>query len=580
MLLRNLMWTLEGAPLEIRLPMWCHVNISTGRRASGNAPSVHLSKGAFQMTRLIRKDATLVFLYLTCSFLFWLAIFGGRKRHLFGTRNFLGYPQTSYGLESRTYAPQYSYASRQYYPPSKPRPQYYPPPQPEPQYYMPSQDRGSDKKRLQRRYSRIADNYNSLDQVTEALANAGLESSNLIVGIDFTKSNEWTASTHDQDVFSFYPDEIFCNGFEEDLSHYKELVPHLRLAGPTSFAPIIEMAMTIVEKSSGQYHVLVIIADGQVTRSVDTQRGQLSPQEQKTVDAIVQASKLPLSIVLVGVGDGPWDMMEFDDNIPVRAGGGSSSDRGGGGEIRRAVGSGSMDSLESRWVFPGEDEYEIEDEEDNTDVSYGAGVDFEDEDSSVQSLIRTKPRVDSFDAEALEVHGAYRSNYEDFGIGRIIIHAFHTLGVVFGDVGTSPLYTFSVMFSKAPINEDEDVIGELSLVLYNLLVIPLVKYVLIILWANDDGEDTRISGFMLKVLSPELERSLKIKERLESPLTLNKLLLMLVLAGTSMVIADRVVTPAMSVMSSVGGQRLELVQLNKVTVIPCCYQLYKTLLLC
>lgn len=221
-------------------------------------------------------------------------------------------------------------------------------------------------KKLDKRYSRIADSYTSLEQVTEALARAGLESSNLIVGIDFTKSNEWTgsrsfhrkslhhvgdgfnpyeqaisiigktlaafdednlipcygfgdASTHDQDVFSFYPQDRFCNGFEDVLSRYREIVPQLKLSGPTSFAPVIEQAMTIVEQSGGQYHVLLIIADGQVTRSVDTKRGQLSTQEQKTVDAIVEASKLPLSIVLVGVGDGPWDMMkEFDDNIPDR----------------------------------------------------------------------------------------------------------------------------------------------------------------------------------------------------------------------------------------------------------------------
>jgi E3 ubiquitin-protein ligase RGLG len=114
--------------------------------------------------------------------------------------------------------------------------------------------------------------------VTEALARAGLESSNLIVGIDFTKSNEWTgarsfnrkslhfigsspnpyeqaitiigrtlaafdednlipcygfgdASTHDQDVFSFNSEDRFCNGFEEVLSRYKEIVPQLKLAG-------------------------------------------------------------------------------------------------------------------------------------------------------------------------------------------------------------------------------------------------------------------------------------------------------------------------------------------------------------
>ncbi|XP_019185590.1 PREDICTED: E3 ubiquitin-protein ligase RGLG2-like isoform X1 [Ipomoea nil] len=272
------------------------------------------------------------------------------------------YPQTAYPPQ-----PQESYN----YPVQHAYPSYAPPPPQEQQYPPPSQDFASrnhapPQRRLDRRYSRIADNYNSLEEVTEALARAGLESSNLIVGIDFTKSNEWTgkksfngrslhnighglnpyeqaisiigktlaafdddnlipcfgfgdASTHDQDVFSFYPDERFCNGFEEVLSQYREIAPRLKLAGPTSFAPVIEMAMTIVEQSGGQYHVLLIIADGQVTRSVDTGRGQLSPQEQKTVDAIVEASKFPLSIILVGVGDGPWDMMkEFDDNIPAR----------------------------------------------------------------------------------------------------------------------------------------------------------------------------------------------------------------------------------------------------------------------
>lgn len=222
-------------------------------------------------------------------------------------------------------------------------------------------------RRFDRRYSVIADQYHTINQVVDALAQAGLESSNLIVGVDFTKSNEWTgknsfhgrslhhigdtpnpyehaisiigstlsnfdddnlipcygfgdASTHDRDVFSFYPDDRPCNGFPESLKRYRELVPHVRLAGPTSFAPIIEMAMTIVEKSGGQYHVLLIIADGQVTRSVDTDVGRLSPQEQMTVDAMVKASELPLSIVLVGVGDGPWDMMkQFDDNIPARS---------------------------------------------------------------------------------------------------------------------------------------------------------------------------------------------------------------------------------------------------------------------
>ncbi|KAL4185842.1 hypothetical protein AMTRI_Chr10g232790 [Amborella trichopoda] len=110
-----------------------------------------------------------------------------------------------------------------------------------------------------------------------------------------------------------------CKGFKEALGRYRERVPHLRLAGPTSFAPIIKSAVNIVERSGGQYHVLLIIADGQVTRSVETEHGHLSPQEKDTVNAIVEASEFPMSIILVGVGDGPWDMKrQFNDKIPAR----------------------------------------------------------------------------------------------------------------------------------------------------------------------------------------------------------------------------------------------------------------------
>ncbi|XWS10531.1 hypothetical protein CRYUN_Cryun38cG0003400 [Craigia yunnanensis] len=222
------------------------------------------------------------------------------------------------------------------------------------------------KQSAKQKYGFITDNFSTLEQVTRALRDSGLESSNLIVGIDFTKSNEWTgkvsfnnrslhaigdapnpyekaisiigktlapfdednlipcfgfgdATTHDTEVFSFHNDHSSCHGFEEVLACYKKIVPNLRLAGPTSYALVIDAAIDIVENSGGQFHVLVIIADGQVTRSVDTGDRELSPQEEKTINSIVNASLYPLSIVLVGVGDGPWeDMKNFDDKIPSR----------------------------------------------------------------------------------------------------------------------------------------------------------------------------------------------------------------------------------------------------------------------
>lgn len=58
---------------------------------------------------------------------------------------------------------------------------------------------------------------------------------------------------------------------------------------------------------------------------------------------------------------------------------------------------------------------------------------------------------------------------------------------MFGDIGTSPLYVFHNTFPKG-IDDPEDIIGALSLIIYSLTIIPLIKYVLVVLRANDNGQ--------------------------------------------------------------------------------------------
>lgn len=70
--------------------------------------------------------------------------------------------------------------------------------------------------------------------------------------------------------------------------------------------------------------------------------------------------------------------------------------------------------------------------------------------------------------------------------------AFQSLGVVFGDLGTSPLYVFYNIFPHG-IEDTEQVIGALSLIIYSLTLIPLVKYVFIVLRANDNGQGMNMS---------------------------------------------------------------------------------------
>ncbi|XP_061359598.1 putative potassium transporter 12 isoform X1 [Gastrolobium bilobum] len=203
---------------------------------------------------------------------------------------------------------------------------------------------------------------------------------------------------------------------------------------------------------------------------------------------------------------------------------------------------------------------------------------------SIRRRLMKKPkRVDSFDVEAMEIAGSHDHHFKDASLLPTLALAFQTLGVVYGDLGTSPLYVFADVFGKVSVESDVDVLGALSLVMYTITLIPLAKYVFVVLKANDNGEggtfalyslicryanvnmlpnrqpaDERISSFRLKLPTPELERALNIKEVLERKSTLKTLLLLLVLLGTSMIIGDGILTPAISVTSAISGLQDEI----------------------
>lgn len=69
------------------------------------------------------------------------------------------------------------------------------------------------------------------------------------------------------------------------------------------------------------------------------------------------------------------------------------------------------------------------------------------------------------------------------------------MGVIYGDIGTSPLYVYSSTFSEAPSRRN--LIGVLSIIIWSLSLMVTVKYILIILWADNDGEGGTFSTYAL-----------------------------------------------------------------------------------
>jgi len=117
------------------------------------------------------------------------------------------------------------------------------------------------------------------------------------------------------------------------------------------------------------------------------------------------------------------------------------------------------------------------------------------------------------------------------------------LGVVFGDIGTSPLYTMREVFaSHHPLATTPDnVLGILSLILWSLILVVTVKYVTFILRADNRGE----GGIMALIALAKSTVPTDLKRR--------RFILLAGIIGACMFFADGMITPAISVLSAVEG---------------------------
>jgi len=99
----------------------------------------------------------------------------------------------------------------------------------------------------------------------------------------------------------------------------------------------------------------------------------------------------------------------------------------------------------------------------------------------------TVPRQDSLYRDATRAAGGGNHDGQQDGWARTLRLAFQCVGVLYGDIGTSPLYVYSSTFTGG-IRHTDDLLGVLSLIIYSFLLFTIIKYVYIALRANDDGD--------------------------------------------------------------------------------------------
>ncbi len=122
--------------------------------------------------------------------------------------------------------------------------------------------------------------------------------------------------------------------------------------------------------------------------------------------------------------------------------------------------------------------------------------------------------------------------------------AFSAIGVVFGDIGTSPLYAIKEVFHGGLPTDTVHVLGVLSLIFWAITLVVTTKYAIFIMRADNKGE-----GGIMALMALALHGSKDNTERKLFIVTIG-------LLGAALFYGDSMITPAISVLSAVEGLRI------------------------
>ncbi|KAH6896769.1 potassium transporter-domain-containing protein [Thelonectria olida] len=172
-----------------------------------------------------------------------------------------------------------------------------------------------------------------------------------------------------------------------------------------------------------------------------------------------------------------------------------------------------------------------------------------------------------------DLNQRHKQNHKGF---MLLWLAWQSVGVIYGDIGTSPLYVYSSTFTSQP--SWDDLVGALSIIIWSLILIVSIKYCFIVLSADDDGQggtfalysllarhanivrrDPNVSGMVRldRRLTGDMKPSGRtVRAFLESSSVSQTLLKCIGVLGVSMVMADGVLTPAQSVLGAIQGIRV------------------------